>query len=269
MHRYQASGHRRRGLCPHGRRVRDRARAGGGGGRIRVDSVVVNGGKLVVVGTHAVVKFPVAVTATHASGVYQISAPLFSPSYAVVYTDLGQMLDCADTKPTATCTGAYTVDPIKVFTQSSAPAGTWKVHLHVDAWDATYENQDKYTFKLLRAARLTVDAAPEPVKKGRTITVKGALTRADWATDKYVGFSGQKVSLQFRKSGSSTYTTVRTVTSGSGGAVTGTTTAGSDGYYRFAFAGTGTTAAVSASGDFVDVRQPRAADVSGIRGPAG
>ncbi|MER7569680.1 calcium-binding protein [Streptomyces sp. NPDC097941] len=221
---------------------------------ITVDKVVVNGGKPVVVGTHAVATFPIAVTATHASGVYQANATLFSPSYAVVYTDGGQLLDCAETKPTTTCTGSYTVDPIKVFTQDSSPAGTWKVHLHVDAWEATYENQDKYTFKLLRAAKLTANATPEPVKKGKTITVKGTLTGADWSSDKYVGFKGQPVKLQFRKKGSSTYTTVKTVTSGSGGTVTATATAGSGGYYRFAFAGTGTTAAVNASGDFVDVQ---------------
>jgi hypothetical protein len=221
---------------------------------ITVDKVVVNGGKPVVVGTHAVVKFPIAVTASHASGVYQANATLFSPSYAVVYTDGGQLLDCAETKPTTTCTGSYTVDPIKVFTQDSSPAGTWKVHLHVDAWEDTYENQDKYTFKLLRAARLTANATPEPVKKDKTITVKGTLTRADWGTDTYVGFKGQPVKLQFRKRGASTYTTIKTVTSGSGGAVTATATASSDGYYRFAFAGTGTTSAVKASGDFVDVR---------------
>ncbi|MFB7244065.1 calcium-binding protein [Streptomyces populi] len=221
---------------------------------ITVDKVVINGGKPVVVGTHAVVKFPIAVTATHSSGVYQANATLFSPSYAVVHTDGGQLLDCAETKPTTTCTGSYTVDPIKVFTQDSGPAGTWKVHLHVDAWEKTYENQDKYTFALLRAARLTANATPEPVKKGKTITVKGTLTRADWGTDKYVGFKGQPVKLQFRKKGAGTYTTVKTITSGSGGAVTATATAGSDGSYRFAFARTGTTSAVNASGDFVDVR---------------
>ncbi|WAZ26690.1 calcium-binding protein [Streptomyces cinnabarinus] len=221
---------------------------------ITVDKVVVNGGKPVVVGTHAVVKFPIAVTATHASGVYQANATLFSPSYAVVYTDGGQLLDCAETKPTTTCTGAYTVDPIRLFTQGNTPAGTWKVHLHIDAWEDTYENQDKYTFKLLRATKLTANATPEPVQKGKTITVRGTLTRADWSIDKYVGFKEQPVKLQFRKKGSSTYTTVKTVTSGSSGAVTATATAGSDGYYRFAFAGTGTTASVNASGDFVDVR---------------
>ncbi|MEV0173241.1 calcium-binding protein [Streptomyces sp. NPDC050803] len=222
---------------------------------IRIDSVVINGGKPVVVGTQAIVKFPIAVTATHASGVYQADATLFSPSYAVVYTDGYQKLDCAETRPTTTCTSSYTVDPIKVFTQGNSPAGTWRVFLHVDAWEgAPYESNDEYHVELLRAARLTANATPEPVSKGKTITVKGTLTRADWSTDKYVGFKGQPVKLQFRKKGTSTYTTLKTVTSGSGGAVTATATAGADGYYRFAFAGTGTTAAVRASGDFVDVR---------------
>jgi hypothetical protein len=222
---------------------------------IRIDAVVINGGKPVVVGTHAVVRFPIAVKATHASGVYQADATLFSPSYAVVHTDGGQKLDCAETKPTTTCTASYTIDPIKVFYQDNAPAGTWRVFLHVDAWEGTpYKSNDVYRVKVLRAARLTANATPEPVRKGRTITVKGILTRADWSTDKYVGFRGQSVKLQFRKKGTSTYTTVKTVTSGSGGSVSATAKAGSDGSYRFTFPGTGTTAAITASGDFVDVR---------------
>jgi hypothetical protein len=62
------------------------------------------------------------------------------------------------------------------------------------------------------------------------------------------------VKLQFRKKSSSTYTTLKTIKSSTTGALKTTTTASVDGYYRFVFAGTGTTGAVSAAGDLVDVQ---------------
>ncbi|MFD9969407.1 hypothetical protein ACFWYA_14670 [Streptomyces sp. NPDC059011] len=69
--------------------------------------------------------------------------------------------------------------------------------------------------------------------------------------------AGGSHALQFRKKGSTTYTTyttLKTVKSGAGEAVTATTTATSDGYYRSVFAGNDATAAVSATGDCVDVQ---------------
>ena len=60
--------------------------------------------------------------------------------------------------------------------------------------------------------------------------------------------------LQFRKKGSSTYSTLKTITADSAGNLRTTTTATVDGYYRFSFAGNSTTSAVSAAGDFVDVQ---------------
>ncbi|MFD8734645.1 hypothetical protein ACFV06_06955, partial [Streptomyces sp. NPDC059618] len=59
---------------------------------------------------------------------------------------------------------------------------------------------------------------------------------------------------QFKKKGSTTYTTVKTVRTSSTGALKTTVTASADGYYRYSFAGTTTTPAVSAAGDFVDVK---------------
>ncbi|MBW8820923.1 MAG: hypothetical protein JF598_22615, partial [Streptomyces sp.] len=105
-----------------------------------------------------------------------------------------------------------------------------------------------------RAAKLTADAAPEPVKKGGTITVSGKLTRANWETSRYSGYASQKATLQFRAKSSSSYTTVKTVTSGTGGALRTTTKATKDGYYRYVFAGTATTGSATAPGDFIDVR---------------
>ena len=60
--------------------------------------------------------------------------------------------------------------------------------------------------------------------------------------------------LQFRKAGSSTYTTVKTIKTNSTGNLSTTVKASVDGYFRYSFAGTSTTPAVNAAGDYVDVR---------------
>jgi hypothetical protein len=57
------------------------------------------------------------------------------------------------------------------------------------------------TVRLKRAAKVTVNAAPEPVAKGKKITVTGKLTRANWETKKYGGYGGRTVELQFRQTG--------------------------------------------------------------------
>ncbi|BFP53146.1 hypothetical protein SCMC78_29530 [Streptomyces sp. CMC78] len=62
-----------------------------------------------------------------------------------------------------------------------------------------------------RATRVTVNAAPEPARKGGTITVTGRVTRANWNTHTYQGYGGRTVSLQFKAAGSSAYKTVKKV----------------------------------------------------------
>ena len=110
-----------------------------------------------------------------------------------------------------------------------------------------------HAVKLQRLSKLTVNASPEPVKKGKTITVTGKLSRANWDTAKYAGYSSQSVKLQFRKKSSSTYTTLKTIKSNSSGNLSTTVTASVDGYSRYSFAGTTTTVAVNATGDLIAV----------------
>ncbi|MGW4866458.1 hypothetical protein [Streptomyces chartreusis] len=54
--------------------------------------------------------------------------------------------------------------------------------------------------------------------KGKNLTITGKFARADWETlGGDHGYAGQKAKLQFRKKGTSTYTTVKTIpTDGSG-----------------------------------------------------
>ncbi|MEV6961042.1 hypothetical protein AB0M97_17965 [Streptomyces sp. NPDC051207] len=163
---------------------------------------------------------------------------------------------CTDTSATtASCKGDIDVFPAEG-ELLNAHAGTWKggaIALNYTTGD--YSDQGNLgTTRVQRYSKLTVNASPEPVRKGKTITVTGKLSRANWETGDYRGYTNQDVKLQFRKAGSSTYTTLKTIKSNSTGNLSTTVTASSDGYFRYAFAGTTTTPAVNAKGDFVDVQ---------------
>ncbi|MFS4095186.1 hypothetical protein [Streptomyces sp. AF1A] len=173
----------------------------------------------------------------------------------------------ATSSTTASCKGNIDVYPAEGELMNS-DAGTW----HGAALAIAYNGQDPTsssfditkvgyadqgglgTTLVQRYSKLTVNASPEPVTKGKTITVTGKLSRANWEDNHYHGYTSQSVKLQFRKKSSSTYTTLKTIKSNSTGNLKTTTTATVDGYYRYSFAGTTTTPAVSAAGDFVDVK---------------
>ncbi|MGY3202460.1 hypothetical protein [Streptomyces sp. TE5632] len=175
---------------------------------------------------------------------------------------------CKATSATkATCSGTIDIRP-REYDLLNEDAGTWKAGALAIAFngeDPTVDDPDiskigyaekggLATTLVQRYSKLTVNASPEPVKKGKTITVTGKLTRANWETYKYAGYTNQSVKLQFRKKNSSTYTTVKTIKTNSTGNLKTTVKASVDGYYRYSFAGTTTTPAVNAAGDFVDVK---------------
>jgi len=226
---------------------------------------VVNTGKDIVLGVTGKKAVPVTFTAFDVEGVAITQAFLWQGTDSSSTDTITGGLE-SDDYPTCTetpveggysysCKTVFTIDPAVAFKDGNGTAGTWKLFL--GAYDlyanASYDDDVTRT-KIKRAAKLTANASPEPVKKGKTITVTGKLSRANWATGKYAGYAAQPVQLQFRKKGSSTYTTLKTVKSSSTGALSTTTKAGSDGYYRFAFAGTTTTGTAKATGDFIDVK---------------
>jgi hypothetical protein len=228
--------------------------ADGSQGDTKITKVVVNGGKNVVIGAASVTKFTVSVTATDDQGIKSADLNLNGPGYGSLTTSSVKCV--VNNATTSTCSSTFTVDP-RVYDVTNDEAGTWYVDAWVDANgdDSNFIWQQKAgSFKLQRFSKLTVNASPEPVKKGRTITVTGALTRASWESGKYAGYVGQPVKLQFKKKGATAYTTVKTVKTTSGGALKTTVKASVDGSYRYAFAGTTTTPAINAVGDFVDVR---------------
>jgi len=224
------------------------AQANGGYGDTAITKVTVNGGKNVVVGTSLVKKFTVSVTAKDNSGIKSMEIDLNGPSFGSFDPDSTK---CSG----STCTASFTVDPKVDLPYSNEIAGTWYVEAWVDAKDGDFVWKEKAgTFKFQRASKVTVNAAPEPVKKGKTITVTGKLSRANWEDFQYHGYTSQPVKLQFLKKGGSAWSTVKTATTNSTGALKATVTASADGYWRYYFAGTTTTPAAKSTGDFVDVQ---------------
>jgi hypothetical protein len=235
----------------------------------------INNGKPIVVGTTNRVSVPVTYTVTHAAGMDLQAADFFidvelyrgstdGPANVLWGDDWPTCTVVTGTKDT--CKGTIDVYPQKSLYNDDAT--TWKAYGYaidfngqdpesedIDFSKVGYVDYDNLgTTKLQRFSKLTVNAAPEPVKKGKTVTVTGKLTRANWDTAKYAGYSGQSVKLQYRKKSATTYTTLKTVKTSSTGTLSTTTKATADGYYRYSFAGTSTTPAVSATGDYVDVK---------------
>lgn len=243
-------------------------------------AVTVNNGKPIAVGTRAAVTVPVTYSFTRPDDlvidyknnfliVALYRGPLAETDNAV---EAGSKPVCTttattDTTVTESCAAKLTIDP-RDNLYTAADATTWKaaalysqtaidldesdghisLHTGIDVWG------NLGTAKLQRISRVTVNATPEPAVKGRTLTVKGKLTRADWNTGTYAGYKGQKVTLQFKAKGATAYTDVKTVTSGAGGALSTTVKASKDGSYRYKFAGTSTTTAKTSAADYVDVK---------------
>ncbi|GHE05843.1 calcium-binding protein [Streptomyces alanosinicus] len=236
------------------------AHADSGDGDTQVLLAVVNAGQPVVLGAMTKKTVTLSISASDNSGIKDAYGFLYHGSFDNPDGSAGPGSDTpltctpvAGSTTTSTCTAEVTIDPNAMLI--NANAGTWHIWTSVDANDFDYVNKDSAgTFLMKRAARLTADATPEPVAAGGLVTVKGALTRANWGKGgTYGGYAGQSVKLQFRKAGTTGYHTVKTVTSGADGALTAKATAASSGYWRWSFTGTDTTGPASAPGDYVPV----------------
>lgn len=105
-----------------------------------------------------------------------------------------------------------------------------------------------------RTSFTAINAGPEPVRKGKTLTVTGTLKVADWDANRYVALRGSTVDVQFKKKGSSSYKTVRTVKTSSTGGVRATFRATYDGTFRLSYGGSAARGPATSGGDSVDVR---------------
>ncbi|MFJ4851221.1 hypothetical protein [Streptomyces sp. NPDC088733] len=238
---------------------------------VTVSKAVVNGGKPIVVGTSQVVTPSTSYHFTLPAG-YSTAHP---ERYAVVLflyhgttADKGAKAggiysnfeDCLEDGTRAwNCKGELYIEP-RYRLDSDNDATTWKIGASIRLFksNGTLAAQEYRTVagsvQVKRQAKATVNAAPEPVKKGGTITVTGSLVRADWVKHSTTGYVAQPVRLQFLKKGATAYTTVKTVKTGTKGALKTTVKASVDGSWRWYFGGTPTTGATASAADYVDVR---------------
>lgn len=229
-------------------------------GGVAFSRVTVNGGKPIVIG----VKEEVEVYAT-----FRMTTKLKHKSGPTVFPYRGKLSNMdtlwnsiitSDCKVVNKATGKLRLRGMAVHrpaasTSETRTAGTWgtaaRLFLPKDSQDVDDEN---LPLQVKRATRVTVNAAPEPVVKGRTITVTGKVSRANWDTHTYQGYGGRSVSLQFKAAGSSSYKTVKKATSSKTGALKTTVKATVAGTWRWTYYGNTTSGASSSSGDRVAIR---------------
>jgi len=154
------------------------------------------------------------------------------------------------------------------FVYDSAPQETFMVpYSNADAGSysavAKAYNSDYFTterswasaFHLKRASSWgsTFNAGPEPVTKGRAITIQGKLYLANWDTDRYGIHRYQYVKVQFRTP-TGTYATVKTIRTNSYGWAKTTVTARRSGVWRLVYFGNSVSGPVNSKGDYVQVK---------------
>jgi hypothetical protein len=137
----------------------------------------------------------------------------------------------------------------------SATAGTdgyWRIH-HLSL---TYENRDSisgsdYVDVKYRTSIASFNAAPEPVAKGKTITVSGTLQRyvSAWGP-----LGGKTVYIYFRPYKATAWTYMGVATSDKYGKWHRGFTASRDGTWYAKYKGSDTYLPVTTGGDYVDVR---------------
>ncbi|MEU9318468.1 calcium-binding protein [Streptomyces sp. NPDC048295] len=178
-----------------------------------IQKVSVNGGKPIALGTSQTESFTISATASDDSG---ISTKL---AFLQIKREVGDSYWSYHGSPKCTASSATTSTcKLTVKLDSgwgvprSALAGPWKVVVQLQSKDGDlYNNGGDITHPVLRRGKLSVDAGPEPVTKGKWLKVTRKLTRANGDRLTYAGDTNQSVKLQFRKAGTSTYKTVKTV----------------------------------------------------------
>ncbi|MWA01510.1 hypothetical protein F8568_014200 [Actinomadura sp. LD22] len=129
--------------------------------------------------------------------------------------------------------------------------GYWRVRFAGGPKYAPVVSAPQYVDVRYRTWIYSFNASPEPVKKGKTITVKGQLFRY---MDKQMPGPNAPVSLYFQAKGSSKWTQVATVKTASNGWFSKTFKASQDGTWRASYNGSAAYLASNKPTDYVDVQ---------------
>lgn len=227
-------------------------------GGTTISNLKVNGGKALVVGTSGAAELTATFTATDPSGIASGGVALWHGNYNAPDGLQSATTQCAEVDPTtATCTASVYLYDVRYVLASNALAGAWRVEAWAAAKDGTGFT-DRYGAGILtiKAATslTTADATPEPVAKGKVVTVTGTLTRADFDTGTYKPYAAQTVTLQWIKRSTTAWTAVKTAKTDAAGKLKVTATATADGSYRFTYGGNATSNLYTGPADYVDVQ---------------
>ncbi|EGE46574.1 Htaa domain protein [Streptomyces sp. SID4928] len=129
--------------------------------------------------------------------------------------------------------------------------GTWRARYAGTADRAAAVSTSDNVDVKLRTAISGFNASPEPVRKGRTITVKGTLRSLDGT---WKNTSGQSVTILFKADGSSKWSTLATVRTNGKGVFSKGFPAKKDGTWKAQFKATSSRLGTTGAGDRVDVR---------------
>ncbi|GIF07585.1 hypothetical protein [Actinoplanes siamensis] len=225
--------------------------------RITVTDVKLNGGTSVTLGTEGRIDLTATFMVIGPTGIADAGLELWHGSDLTPDGILPTSTNCEQIRPAKwSCTAWLWDFDIRYVLNSNALAGEWHAAVFATSADGTLTTdlRSAATISLKKAGVLTAaDGTPEPVAKGRTITVTGTLTRADWETWTYRPYAGQTVNLQWIKLKGTTWTKVVSVRTDSAGKLKATTTASADGSFRFVYAGDAASTGVSGASDYVDV----------------
>ncbi|MGW4941432.1 hypothetical protein ACWEOZ_07570 [Actinoplanes sp. NPDC004185] len=227
-------------------------------GATKITNVVVNKGADVTYGVSGTRVFTVAFTATDPAGIATGDAYLYHGGYSApdgVLLASGPA-DCDKISDTSSvCTVPFSMD-VKADVARNALSGAWTVAAWARAsgGDGFTDRHAAGTVGVKRVCKLGTDASPEPVTKGKTITVTGTLTRAGWESWTYQGYGSRTVTLEYSKKGTTTWTAVKTAKTDSSGKLKTTVKATADGSFRWTYPGDAASTAVTGGSDYVDVR---------------
>ncbi|MGW3652652.1 hypothetical protein [Streptomyces sp. NPDC000878] len=203
---------------------------------------------------------PISATVTDPSGIKSVS-------FELRHGDDPETADGIITAPatchaineiTSWCEALLSADP-KVNLRSNALAGLWLLSPTAVDGDGNVTRSDGLdTASFARIKRTTymtqTDATPEPVTKGKNLTVKAQMTVASWEKNKNVPLIGHQVLLQYRKGTSGAFVTLKKLKTDRNGWAKATVKATADGAYRYTFAGTNLTLPAAGWTDYVDVK---------------
>ncbi|TXS40163.1 hypothetical protein EAO75_34710 [Streptomyces sp. uw30] len=222
-------------------------------------NIDVNHDRDYTVGVEAARKrvFSVSATVTDPSGVRSVSYELWhGADRANADGVLVGPSDCVKLNETTSfCEALVTADP-NVNLRSNALAGVWTISpVATDGAGNVTRGDGAYFARIKRQTYMSQTVAtPQPVKKGKDLTVKARMTVAGWETRTNVPLIGHQVLLQYRKGTSGAFVTLKKIKTDRNGWATTTVKATADGAYRYDFAGTSLTVAATGSADFVDVK---------------